>query len=865
VSKKIEIAGHTTFWRWILGLFIDSGDQHNTTRSSSAEIARFVVLCSSFVACGVHAQEASNPPEETGLEEVIVTARRVAESIQRVPVAISVFTADKLEAMGITNVFDLQTSIPGVNICCGPFFTPLIGIRGITSGVATYFADAPVSPNGYANYFDVDNFEVLRGPQGTLFGQAAVAGAFVFQPHKPGDTLGGYLSVSAGDFGRREIQGAVDLPLLDGHVLVRLAADSNYRDGYIHVLSTNSYFPDENYYIVRPSVTLKITDQLENYTMFQYQHSTDNGGNSQPGVLYDVNPYINNASLAAPVLALTGPSTPANTTAFYNLTNAALALQQKLGYYAIAGGSAGCATAATGPVFVQTPITSLVPSGTSCPYDQNIDQSLTNITTFTINDRLAVKNIFHYDISSNFSEGSPNQGLNTIPYAGIGESPLQNRPTPGPKIWSDEAQLQGKLGRFGFTLGTFNTKAVTDTYLYSQSFASQSLTQTKSSSASHALYGQTNIDLAYGLSATLGARFNEDKLLQDIYTYQGPGLTSYYTGPPVGAPGSLLIPSVLSNQRGQGELVFHNVSYTAGLQYQFTPDTMFFSTLSRGWSAGGFNAAGLPPYYPERLTNLETGLKSTVKIAGVETRLNASVYYGWFDDAQVNVYRSFTNASGQPMVGTVNSNAATAIVRGFDSELTVVPFKGLELGLTYSYNNDAYTQFEGLAPPPAPPGTPFNYSHTPFLEDPHSKITFHGKYRLPLIPDSVGTVSLTADASYQSTSVLTALPSTPSNPANPDTGLICTRDRTVANGYAPSVADGTNVYVFCQHPITNVDVGVQWVGVMGDEHLMASFTMTNVTRNIFTTSNAQFDQLFGYTTFTPALPQMWYVTLKYKY
>src|ERR1700722_17176923 len=239
-------------------------------RGKLAPSLAIATLCASASAGLLFANStlAADAEETGGLEEVTVTARRVAESEQKVPIAITAFSGDKLAELDATDLNSIQSDVPGITLCCNTFNSASVTIRGIASqnslfGATTYFNEVPVTSQGFGNFFDVKSFQVLKGPQGTLFGQAAVAGAFVFEPNLPGDQLGGYLSTSAGDYQKRSIEGAVDLPLIDDHLYVRLAGITNYRDGYIHDSSLNENYGNQDYYILRPTIRWNIPDYLE--------------------------------------------------------------------------------------------------------------------------------------------------------------------------------------------------------------------------------------------------------------------------------------------------------------------------------------------------------------------------------------------------------------------------------------------------------------------------------------------------------------------------------------------------------------------------------------------------------------------------
>lgn len=146
--------------------------------------------------------------EAAGLTEVTVTARRVEENIQRVPILITAFDEQSLAKVDARNIQGIMGQVGGLDICCGPGNVGFVFMRGL-QGVVSYFADAPKTAEGNAGFFDTQSYQVLKGPQGTLFGLASNAGAIVVEPKKPGETLGGEFATSAGNFGRRSFRQAL--------------------------------------------------------------------------------------------------------------------------------------------------------------------------------------------------------------------------------------------------------------------------------------------------------------------------------------------------------------------------------------------------------------------------------------------------------------------------------------------------------------------------------------------------------------------------------------------------------------------------------------------------------------------------------
>lgn len=177
------------------------------------------------------------------MEEIVVTAQRAEESLQEVPIAVTALTGEMLEDKGIVNPSDLQMSAPNVSFTATNFGGSSFSIRGIgrlviggtgESGVSTHINEIPLSTNLNAiEFFDVKRVEVLRGPQGTLFGRNATGGSVNMVTNMPTyDALDGFVDVEAGDYNNMRVKGAINIPLGDTAGL-RIAGFKLDRDGYI--------------------------------------------------------------------------------------------------------------------------------------------------------------------------------------------------------------------------------------------------------------------------------------------------------------------------------------------------------------------------------------------------------------------------------------------------------------------------------------------------------------------------------------------------------------------------------------------------------------------------------------------------------
>ncbi|WP_257540484.1 TonB-dependent receptor [Sphingobium sp. CFD-1] len=278
--------------------------------SSAARMAALGGICWLMPAVAA-AQSASPRVPQVGSDraaseafsDIVVTARRREEALQNVPVSITAITPEQLREKAVNDPYDLTMSVPGLNVRVGGATreTPDYFIRGQGNtfsgnpGVLVYFNEVPLgslNPNlqsAAANLmiFDMASVQVLKGPQGTLFGKSSTGGAVLFSPQKPKDEFGGYLDVQVGNYNLREFQGAVDIPIIEGKIAVRFAFDIARRDGFTVSQSTGQKLDQKHRETFRLGINLTPTEWLESYFMLQ-QFEADEA--SVGGVFTDFNP-----------------------------------------------------------------------------------------------------------------------------------------------------------------------------------------------------------------------------------------------------------------------------------------------------------------------------------------------------------------------------------------------------------------------------------------------------------------------------------------------------------------------------------------------------------------------------------------------
>jgi iron complex outermembrane recepter protein len=272
------------------------------------------------VAFGAEANAQAVSASSQQLEEVVVTAQRVETTLQETPLAVTALTPELLERQGTGNLMDLETFTPSLEINTRPGQgAALIGfaIRGMgvntTDSNATVgvYVDDVYDPSNYGTamgLLDAQGVEVLRGPQGTLFGRNSIAGAVLYNTVKPSQTLDGFLQGTVGNEDHYELQGAVNVPIGD-QVAIRLSGAYNDIGGYVHDVFNNVELGREDSRLARAQVRWTPTSQLTVDLKADFGEMQNNG---RPAEISYVNPnaqfaffsgqsqFLNNSYLSRP-------------------------------------------------------------------------------------------------------------------------------------------------------------------------------------------------------------------------------------------------------------------------------------------------------------------------------------------------------------------------------------------------------------------------------------------------------------------------------------------------------------------------------------------------------------------------------------
>lgn len=577
------------------------------------------------------AQDTAAPPqgeqsadENVPAGEIVVTAQRRSESLMSVPVAVSALSGDTLSSRGIAQPTSLASIVPNlqVNDSTGgaePNFT----LRGV--GLGNDYSSNQASPVGVyaddaymafrathgAQMFDLERVEVLRGPQGTLFGRNTTGGAINFITRKPSlSGSKGYLELGYGNFNDVQADGALEETLVDGVLGVRAAVSYDRHDGYVeNVFPGAKDLQSADNLRTRLSIRLKPSENLDiNLRLF-----ANRSRQIQPGII-----------------AIGTGANGANPISGYS--------RGTLGFYQISSDN---------------------------PHQNNANSEGGALTVkLRLGDALTLQSLTSYDTAKSLFgqdvDGSPVKLLETVFDSKYKEFNQELR------LVYDSGSVQAQGGVFyGRDRVSINNKYIILQFLEALGVPAdptltaggatidQGYTQVRISKAA---FGQFDWKATPSLTITLGARYTED-----IAKYEnGTSVIGGYDFTPIvqviGAPGAPL------ERRGNNRAL----TGRAAISYKFDNGPLVYASYSRGYRAGTFNGSGyLSPTQidfvaPERVNAYEAGVKGRF-LGGALSLAAAAFYY------------DYTNQQIQDQIGPVAflRSAGASTLKGFEVESTV--------------------------------------------------------------------------------------------------------------------------------------------------------------------------------------------------
>ena len=276
---------------------------------------RVLLLSASAIALASNAfgQAAPTPAPAAAPQQMVVTSRRRAERLQAVPIAVTALSATDLKRRSLTNTNDLARVVPSLYIGGQTRGDSQFYLRGQTPGiinqgvhnpssVVIYYLEVPTLTSGPGVFYDLSGVEVLKGPQGTLFGRNTTGGAVLFTPTKPKNDLEGYIQGRYGNYNDRELEGAVNVPVVDDKLTIRVSGALARRDGFTTNVGTGQELDDRDYDSYRVQIDMHPTDDIDNLFVVDGRMVNQNGTSSIP---YEFN---SSQSLYVGGIPLPGPT-----------------------------------------------------------------------------------------------------------------------------------------------------------------------------------------------------------------------------------------------------------------------------------------------------------------------------------------------------------------------------------------------------------------------------------------------------------------------------------------------------------------------------------------------------------------------------
>jgi iron complex outermembrane receptor protein len=727
------------------------------------------------------------------LEQVTVTARRRTERQQRVPAAITAFSGTELKKLGVTNTNDLQRVVPDLTIGGQQRSNSQYYMRGQTPGVinqgvhnnssvTVYFLEVPTVTSGPGTFYDMASVEVLKGPQGTLFGRNTTGGAILFTPIKPRDDYDGYLQIRGGNYNDHEIEGAANFPLVPDKLDLRVSGETARRDGFTTDVTTGEKLDDRNYDAYRVSLNMQINDELQNLLVLDGRMINQNGTSAVPvafnpnvvlkaNVIPGTNTPLTLGGTKPSIFCLEGPALFGVTTPLPGCPAGGL-----IGAY-IAGinakGFSYYPTSLLNQLLAQQ--RALGPRQIASDanfFDQERTFDATNITSWEITPDLTLKNIAGYRFNR-VNQASDFDGTvlplvrNTNTKSDWGEDALQQA--------TDELQLQGTAlaTNLHYILGAYfenadpgqptisraeeflpppSYQSVPEFYQAAVAYGSV-LNYHKFNDKDESVFahGDWNLEsLLNGLKLATGIRYTWDEREASIDQLNGAAQCTANTA--IYTRGTT--PICATRQTAE----FTAPTWSVNLSDQINPNTLAYINLSRGFKSGGFNLpaprdlAGNvydPSFGPEYVFSTEIGLKADWHLWGAAARTNVAAFHDVYNSIQT----SFASIAGGSIAAVV-INAGKAHIDGLEVEQTVVPITNLSFNGYFSLLRAVYASPFSLDEGVQLEGHQLPYS-------PIQKYGINGTYTLPLA-GKLGTLALTADYSL-STHYQTADPVDPMN------------------------------------------------------------------------------------------------------
>jgi iron complex outermembrane recepter protein len=616
-------------------------------QSASRVLARSMVLLSAAATVPAMAEQAGGT-----LDEVVITAEHREESLQKAQISVSAFDKEAIADRGISNSLDLSQAAPNVN--AQPYVGGKTGvsfnIRGIGNAetlisfdpaVSVYLDGVLIAKNTGAllDVLELERIEVLRGPQGTLYGRNTMGGAVNFITQKPVDKFEGSFKSTFGYYGQHDFRGMVNVPLLGagngaGELNLRVAAALLNRGG---LQRSDLASP--------PQRDLGTRNRDVEMAQLQWKPS------DKVSVLYTFDRTRINEIPEAPWV------TNINSATFFG---------PRLAPYAV--------TKTNRPSGIQLDHLGIART--------KVDGHALDLR-WQIADDLTLESLTGYRKMFNWSEadsdGSP---LNVLWTRDVQQS----------KSTSQEFRLVGTAWseRLKYSTGVFYMDDKGDLYNQTTAAGTPGLNIADYKNKAWAAYGQGTYALNDRLDLTVGARYTkEDRDMSKAAWGTGQVAPNRTFDPPAFMSDIRANPALAANIYPAAKGSFKNSSWLVSLGYNWTDEVMTYAKVSTGFQSGGFNARDgnatdfITGFKPEKLTAYELGLKSRW---ASRYQINAAAFFSDYKDKRVNQFNPVTLAS-------VQRNAGVVQIWGVELEGLAQLTDRVQTGLNYGHVNHKYKEY----------------------------------------------------------------------------------------------------------------------------------------------------------------------------
>jgi iron complex outermembrane receptor protein len=621
-----------------------------------------IALCITIATSGMSisyaiAQEAENKGEEKSksVEVITVTATRQTENLQDVAVSVTALSAGELQKQQINNLGDLESHIPNLNLHVGDAANAVVYIRGVGQidsisfndpGVGVYLDDVYMGrvQGSFLDVVDPEQIEVLRGPQGTLYGRNTIGGAVKFTSAKPTEDTQAYIDLTLGNYNEKGIKGSLSGTLVDDVLLGRVAFSSSQRDGYGSNLFDGKDDNDKDTFAWRGSLLYTPTDTFSAYLVFD-------GSKSDPS----------------------RSRTPHRETEIYSIV------------------SGGMIATTDDPFDVDVNYNDLDTLDTS-GIALTLDYDIGNITLKSITAYREMDYRTHLDLDGTTDSSFgiynfENQDQTSQEFQLIYNSDNLSVVSGLYFFKENDLTFGGAIASDFFVPLDLDGDFITDTY---SPYPIINAGKRELVNTSKAIYANVNYELTDKLGITVGVRYTHElkETINQGEEFFGTGITTaeqmeqvFGTGVGYGQTGFV------------AEKEWNSFSPKLGLDYHITDDVMLYASASRGFKSGGFNGrltSVAQPFDPEEMWSYEAGVKSL--LAEQSVRLNVATFYNDYKNFQLSRF------SIDPDTGAFLSlfeNAGQATIYGAELELTVVATDNLTINFNGGYLGGGYDELIG--------------------------------------------------------------------------------------------------------------------------------------------------------------------------